>query len=103
MGATGACAVCFQELPYVTMPCCGREGSSTGFCRRCVEIICEQAQGVGKCPSCRTYIRIDRNGVVSKTEKQDQCRMCCQMRTIVDQGLCDACLLGSRYALRYEC
>mmetsp|Transcript_83392 Transcript_83392/g.212330 ORF Transcript_83392/g.212330 Transcript_83392/m.212330 type:complete len:223 (+) Transcript_83392:84-752(+) len=98
------CAVCFEEDgPQVSMPCCTREDSTVGFCRRCVEIICEQAQGVGRCPNCRQYISIDQQGRVSITEKQDNCRMCRQTRVIVGSGMCDACLLGSRFSFQYEC
>jgi len=87
----------------VAMPCCGREGSSVGYCRRCIEIICEQAQGVGRCPSCRQYISIDSSGRVAITENRGQCRMCRQTKIIVNNQMCDDCLLGSRFALRYEC
>mmetsp|Transcript_114213 Transcript_114213/g.363023 ORF Transcript_114213/g.363023 Transcript_114213/m.363023 type:complete len:221 (-) Transcript_114213:226-888(-) len=96
------CAVCFAEdEPPVSMPCCTREDSTVGFCRRCIEIICEQ--GVGLCPNCRQYISIDYQGRVSIIEKQDKCRICCQTRVIVGRGMCDACLLGSRFSFQYEC
>ena len=33
----------------------------------------------------------------------DQCMICRQTRVIVDRSMCDACSLGMRYPLRYEC
>lgn len=84
------------------MPCCGRAGSTLAYCRRCIEIICEQGRGAGRCPSCREYIAVKDGGVVV-TENRPQCRMCWQERALVDQGLCDACLLGAEYCFRYEC
>lgn len=58
---------------------------------------------MGRCPSCRKYLSIDESGAISVTEKQAQCRMCCQTKVIVDEGMCDACSLGMRFRLRYEC
>lgn len=101
--SAATCAVCLEVEPRVKMPCCGRDGSTVGYCRRCIEIICEQAQGVGKCPSCRAYISTDGAGGVKVTEAVAQCRMCCQRKVIINDGQCDACLLGSRYPLPYEC
>ncbi|CAE8739450.1 unnamed protein product, partial [Polarella glacialis] len=63
--------VCFEELPWVSMPCCGREGATVGYCRRCIEIICEQyGGGTGRCPSCRHYIRIDGDGKLHLTLRE---------------------------------
>eukprot|EP00927_Polykrikos_kofoidii_P087086 TRINITY_DN9950_c0_g1_i2.p1 TRINITY_DN9950_c0_g1~~TRINITY_DN9950_c0_g1_i2.p1 ORF type:complete len:233 (+),score=24.69 TRINITY_DN9950_c0_g1_i2:52-699(+) len=101
--AAVTCAVCFEEEPHVRMPCCGREGSSIGYCRRCIEIICEQAEGTGACPCCRHHITIGAAGVVSKAVNRAKCWMCRQMRVIVRRGVCDACLLGRRFPLRYQC
>jgi len=102
-----SCSICFQESPCIAMPCCGREGSSTVFCRACIEIICRRTQGIGKCPSCRAYIQIEESGLVCRAEQQDWYCICCQNKQTgtngVQEGLCDACLLGSHYTLRYEC
>jgi len=97
------CAVCLEEAPHALMPCCGKDGSTTGYCRRCIELICEHNQGVGRCPSCRKYIIIDSTGKIVVTDKHGQCRMCRQWKTLIDQGQCDACLLGQRFPLKYEC
>ena len=75
LGAGSACAVCFEELPHVPLPCCGREGATAGYCRRCIEIICEEYQGVGRCPTCRQYIQIDGDGRVSVADRKAKCLM----------------------------
>ncbi|KAJ1632758.1 hypothetical protein T492DRAFT_590794 [Pavlovales sp. CCMP2436] len=87
------------------MPCCGVEGSTTWYCRRCIEIICENAPGgVGMCPIGCGPITI-ADGVVSKAQHvQAKCLLCLQVRQISRGGqLCAACQLGSQHALRYEC
>eukprot|EP00927_Polykrikos_kofoidii_P036691 TRINITY_DN30979_c0_g1_i1.p1 TRINITY_DN30979_c0_g1~~TRINITY_DN30979_c0_g1_i1.p1 ORF type:complete len:372 (+),score=46.66 TRINITY_DN30979_c0_g1_i1:75-1190(+) len=97
------CAVCLEEEPGVNMPCCGRVGSTIRYCRGCIELICKQGEGTGICPGCRQYISVDAFGVVSKVEHRAKCQMCNQLRLIVGRGICDACTLGSRFMLRYEC
>mmetsp|Transcript_25254 Transcript_25254/g.42280 ORF Transcript_25254/g.42280 Transcript_25254/m.42280 type:complete len:284 (-) Transcript_25254:102-953(-) len=99
------CSICFEdEFPICSMPCCSREGSSMVFCRRCLELLCHHSPvgNVGRCPTCRAYFLI-MNGVVQNCTLQGQCRMCRQQKIIIDRGMCDACLLGSQYAFRYEC
>ena len=43
------CAVCFEDYDDIklraNLPCCGRNNSSTSFCYRCIQIICEQSPG----------------------------------------------------------
>jgi len=101
--SSSVCSVCQQKEPHIRMPCCGREGSAGGCCRRCIEIICEQARGVGRCPSCRQYITVDGIGLVQVTHAQSNCRVCRQVKTIVLGGMCDECALGARFRLHYEC
>ena len=97
------CAICFESTDLVALPCCAREETSTTrFCLRCVELLCEHAGGVGRCPKCRAWIAV-RDGRVVRSERIAQCVMCRQRRTIVDRDRCDACLLGDRHCLRYEC
>jgi hypothetical protein len=99
------CAICWSagEDERVEMPCCGTRTSTTWYCRRCIEIICENGGGIGMCPIGCGFIRID-DGVVSRSEPpRAMCRLCMQTRAIASGGMCAACLLGSRLALRYEC
>mmetsp|Transcript_32824 Transcript_32824/g.54018 ORF Transcript_32824/g.54018 Transcript_32824/m.54018 type:complete len:218 (+) Transcript_32824:62-715(+) len=98
------CAICLESPDLILMPCCGREESTTRFCQPCIQVVCQMADGgYGKCPKCRHTISMV-NGTVTVAEPRGQCRMCRQGgKIIVDQGLCEACLLGSRYVFNYEC
>ena len=59
--------------------------------------------GFGKCPKCRKTLAI-KSGRVEVVEPRGKCSMCCQgNKVIIERGMCDACLFGSRYALSYEC
>lgn len=107
-----ACAVCLEEYPEeaaAQLPCCViPTTATTRFCRRCIEIICESAPGgVGRCPNCRSYLRVTEAGQLETAEQMDTCTLCQQVRVIVESRgrlkLCDACLLGANHALRYEC
>lgn len=85
------------------MPCCHREDSTMHYCRRCLEILCDQGtNSVGRCPTCRTFFTIE-GGVVANCENIGQCRMCRQSRVILDRNTCDACLFGSLHVFTYEC
>uniref|UniRef100_A0A7S4RWF0 RING-type domain-containing protein n=1 Tax=Alexandrium monilatum TaxID=311494 RepID=A0A7S4RWF0_9DINO len=102
MAADVACAVCLISRDLVAMPCCPTEGSSTQFCFRCIELICQHGGGTGKCPKCRKHIVI-KNGAVALNTEQMRCIMCRQMRIITENRMCDACNVGCRRPLLYEC
>lgn len=102
------CAVCLEPTSASTlavMPCCDREGATVAFCLRCIELVCQHGPGnVGRCPKCRAYVKISADGsAVEAAERFATCAMCRQDRQIVDGGVCDACVLGVRHRLRYEC
>jgi len=70
--------------------------------------VCEHGPGgVGRCPNCRGYLRVDDGGVLCVAAHTDTCTLCRQPRVIVETRghvlLCDACLLGTQHALLYEC
>ena len=94
----GACLTCLPRCAYLA--------DLGSFCQRCIEIICEMADGaLGKCPKCRKAVQV-ANGqvVVAAALRRGKCRMCNQgNKEIVEAGKCDACLFGSRYVLGYEC
>eukprot|EP00617_Octactis_speculum_P002254 CAMPEP_0185775142 /NCGR_PEP_ID=MMETSP1174-20130828/81186_1 /TAXON_ID=35687 /ORGANISM="Dictyocha speculum, Strain CCMP1381" /LENGTH=251 /DNA_ID=CAMNT_0028462615 /DNA_START=21 /DNA_END=778 /DNA_ORIENTATION=- len=92
------CAVCLIEPDLVLMPCCGNVGSTTRFCLRCIELVCEHSGGIGRCPKCRATICVEK-GEVKINAKKSQCRMCRQQHIIVNNGMCDACNLGSQKPL----
>jgi hypothetical protein len=101
------CAICLEDGALghkATMPCCARDGSTIAFCRRCTEVICERGGGgVGRCPTCRHYIKIGGDGEVELAVLTANCRQCQQMRVIVDNDMCERCLLGTKYCFTYEC
>ena len=111
--ATFECAICWQDVPGepAELPCCGRPpaGSSTVYCERCLEIICESGPcGVGRCPTCTGFMQKapDGRGLVVAAGVAE-CGVCHQARPIAEtlQGtpICGACGLGIRRPLRYEC
>jgi hypothetical protein len=107
-GGDASCAICLSDnILGVLMPCCGREGSTLAYCRRCLEIICERAdhgaRGVGMCPTCRKPFNINANGQVSNTILRGRCRMCCQQTELTSRGSCDACEVGGSHNLRFTC
>eukprot|EP00667_Euglena_gracilis_P025601 EG_transcript_30155 len=98
------CAICMDTgIDPVSLPCCGRRDSTVQYCLPCIRAVCDLGGGVGRCPTCRTYLRVGEGGRVEQTTEQGVCRLCRQLHVIVDQGLCDACLLGVRCTLTYEC
>eukprot|EP00947_MAST-08B_sp_MAST-8B-sp1_P004338 g4338.t1 len=105
------CAVCLEPIAgglgsAARLPCCFNPESSTQYCTRCIEIICERSPGrVGRCPTCRTaHIRFNEaTGDIELAERVHPCHMCRQARVIVDGGLCEACALGVSVVLSYEC
>jgi len=108
---TFECAVCLEAAPAPPphRRCCSREGSTIQVCQDCLRVICERgAAGVGRCPSCRAYYRLNPDsGAFELCEAHGTCHMCQQPRPIVSPPdaplLCDGCTLGMRIALRYEC
>jgi len=105
------CSICFiEQLPqrdFIKMPCCYIEGSSTQYCKSCIEIIAQTGFDgrIGKCPTCSTSYKIENGVVVQSLMTEGICSMCRQMKGIVDKDrrFCDACLLGCNYSFKYEC
>ena len=109
--ASFECAICWAEVhePPAELPCCGAPppGSSTSYCTRCIEVICETALGgMGRCPTCREFIQL-KDGKLSVAAGLEQCAVCAQARPVAarmgEQPVCPACLIGVRNPLRYEC
>ena len=113
-GAAGApdgftCAVCYEDYGAenrAILPCCGKVESTVQYCKRCIEIIVEQGFGgtVGRCPTCSQLISI-QGGVITGGHIVSSCRMCMQERPIADSRsvLCEMCVLGRSFTMRYEC
>lgn len=108
-----ACAICLEDMvdenPVAQLPCCTiPPTATTQYCQRCLEVVCEHGPGgVGRCPNCRSYLRVCADRRLEVAEHTDTCSLCSQPRVIVEERgpmkLCDACLLGTRHSLRYEC
>ena len=103
------CAVCYEDYgadKRAVLPCCGKVESTVQYCKRCIEIIVEQGFGgtVGRCPTCSQLITI-QGGVITGGHIVASCRMCMQERPIADSRsvLCEMCVLGRSFTMRYEC
>ena len=112
--ATFECAICWADVAGspAELPCCGAPppGSSTSYCTRCIEIICEQALGgMGRCPTCREFIQVADGGHIEVAAGLEMCAVCNQARPVAERmgrperPLCGACAMGVRRPLRYEC
>ena len=106
------CAICWDTIggDPATLPCCGPPPaeSSTVYCLRCLEIICEHAPGgVGRCPTCRGFIKKVEGGGLAVADGLAQCACCNQVRPVVvnvqGRSICGAGSVGLRAPLRYEC
>ena len=115
-GPTFECAICWQDVcgEPAALPCCGRApaGSTTVYCTRCLEIICEtyvchsrlepQADllltclslaldrspcGVGRCPTCSGFMQKAPGGGGGLTVAAgiDECGVCHQARPVAER------------------
>ena len=102
------CCICFKNDagPLLLMPCCGTPSSSSLFCHACLKAICDMANNArpnfGQCPICRKAFEF-KNGELSIGQYRGQCRMCCQTYELGPDHLCEKCVVGRDYALRYIC
>lgn len=115
------CAICFDDVhdfqntsvTFAHLPCCGSEGreerSTTKVCTACIILLSSPAADgnsrIGRCPRCRSWLVVKESGLVIETvEHAGQCQVCYQVKDhLVDGNVCDACFLGMRRPLFYEC
>jgi hypothetical protein len=114
------CCICLENFPIgpqnsklVSMPCCKPPSASASpLCSACCMMLVERGDfpSTGRCPLCRAFFRVTSaspNSAVQVESLRDvaQCACCMQLRVIVrdDHRFCDACVLGRRHCLRYEC
>ena len=113
-GDAAECAICWGDTAsdeFAVLPCCTAPvGSSMRYCTRCIEIICEEAPGgVGRCPTCRAWLKKrEGGGGFVAADEVELCNLCNQPRQIVHRAngntkVCDACYIGAHQQLRYEC
>ena len=70
-----ACAICLEEKPCATLPCCGREGSSLMCCSACIRTICDH-EGLGRCPVCRAMLAVVDGAVIRAHHARGRCASC---------------------------
>mmetsp|Transcript_33960 Transcript_33960/g.70616 ORF Transcript_33960/g.70616 Transcript_33960/m.70616 type:complete len:396 (-) Transcript_33960:396-1583(-) len=119
------CAVCLDEViphssskvSFAKLPCCGQadETNTVKVCSACVVLLTQPtADGssrVGRCPRCRSWIAVcapdgsaPLNLDISTVAIAGTCRECNQSKeNLVDDNVCDACFVGKRIPLLYEC
>lgn len=124
------CAVCFDPLSAsngarAKLPCCDmkfakqHDASTTdkfNICTSCILILTpptwDSISRVSRCLHCRTWITIDISTIgkgeslkISTVSTIGTCRICSQMnRPLVEKNsICDACFVGRRFPLLYEC
>ena len=86
------------------------------YCLRCLEIICETSPGgMGRCPTCRSFIKKraeEAGGGLEIADGLEKCAVCNQMRPAAGRArgpggapvaVCGACAQGLQQPLRYEC
>jgi hypothetical protein len=121
-GINERCAACLEQpkgnIGLAEMPCCGQqEGSApqehnNQLCTACILLLCSPTSGatsrVGRCLTCRQWLSvttIDSTVSIGVITTEGHCDVCNQTKShLVEDGkVCDACFLGKRRALLYEC
>jgi len=119
------CAICFDEavsnsnrIVFAKLPCCGKadETSSIKICTACILVLSnptsDGASRVGRCPRCRSWIVVATPQTSDQTELDiktvqaaGKCLVCNQVKDclVEEESVCDACFLGRRQPLLYEC
>ena len=124
-----SCAICLesfetQGINKVVIPCCHVETSTTQFCFRCIELLCQHHAGSSssstssistdnqriKCPRCNSHIQISINEqsvqiAPPPPTPTGRCGMCCQNNKELTHNdrFCASCAIGMANRLRYEC
>lgn len=122
-----SCAICFDEAggttpesPHSTvtfchLPCCGSDEKQE-ICTSCILLLThptsDRGARVGRCPRCRAWIAVQTDSPtglvtdVQAVQSEGQCQVCNQHKAVLvenDENVCDACFLGRRRPLIYEC
>ena len=117
------CAICFDEasstnIKFAKFPCCGHadETSSIKVCTTCLIVLSNPTSDgtarVGRCPRCRSWIVVrtpssseNSDLEISTVVNAGTCKICMQVKEhlVENASVCDACFLGRRYPLLYEC
>ena len=119
------CAICFDEVhgcsthtSFAKLPCCSHAEatSSIKICNGCIILLTTPTDSgdsrIGHCPRCRAWIVVrtptsaeDKELEISTVAVAGKCQVCCQVKEqlVEDSSVCDACFLGRRKPLLYEC
>lgn len=122
------CAVCFDEaddvsspkkssITFAYLPCCGANGkeetSTTKICTACILLLSSSTSDpdsrIGHCPRCRSWIAVSTKDIphlsITAVTNAGQCQICNQTKAhlVEHAAVCDACFLGLRRPLLYEC
>jgi len=127
--STTRSTVCHKE-GFAHLPCCGgtdgktEQTTSTKICTSCLLLLCSSTSDdgqthIGKCPRCRSWISLTSSSSSSDlvtisptTSRAGECQVCFQTKLLLltddtnnnNRPLCcDACYLGMRHPLLYEC
>lgn len=116
------CAVCEDHAPasgkrisFAKLPCCSE--TSLHMCAACILVLSfpttDGSSRVGRCPHCRSWIRVEppASAAVSTalvmrsiSNQGGPCGVCGRhKRCLLEPELCDACFIGRRQPLLYEC
>eukprot|EP00815_Leptocylindrus_aporus_P004546 CAMPEP_0116055088 /NCGR_PEP_ID=MMETSP0322-20121206/3191_1 /TAXON_ID=163516 /ORGANISM="Leptocylindrus danicus var. apora, Strain B651" /LENGTH=476 /DNA_ID=CAMNT_0003538609 /DNA_START=81 /DNA_END=1511 /DNA_ORIENTATION=- len=111
------CVLCYKNVSnredFATLPCCSDRPL---VCKDCIILLSyddlENRCKVGRCPLCQTWVKLGIDGFgIKKIESEGTCKVCNQRRPITigkkegesDEVICDACFLGKKSPLLYEC
>ena len=122
------CAICFDEaddessskkstITFAYLPCCGANGkeetSTTKICTACILLLSSSTSDpdsrIGRCPRCRSWIAVSTKDIphlsIEAVTNAGQCQICNQTKShlVEHAAVCDACFLGLRRPLLYEC
>jgi hypothetical protein len=106
-----------KKVTFCQFPCCSDE-QGVRICTSCLLVVTtatkQGSHRIGHCPRCRTWIRV--KAPTSTTQQQLDiepvtlgeptcvCKICNQTKEyLLDEEECDACFLGQRNPLLYEC
>ena len=106
------CVICFQEPKgsFAEMPCCQKDPA---ICSACILLLCspttDGTSRVGRCPRCCQWLTVSMGAdslvMIDSITTEGQCEVCNQTKShlVENDKVCDACFLGKRRALVYEC
>merc|ERR1712007_168549 len=90
------------------MPCCGKPEGTLRVCMECITTLahfCDDlGANIGRCPVCKKSYKIE-DGQIKKNVQYGECKLCRggHYKELVEGGKCEACIMGQKLSLTYEC